>query len=147
MNRCTSEVLESYLCDYGWTFRREGEGLFRTHFQGDEQSFPLNIIMTDNVISFVIQPFVDITVDWESWPEISKLLLELNARSALAKFSINLEGQIELSMEVLAGSFGYESFSLSMGLLGYYADAYLEEILHGLDLAGYRYSETLHLLT
>lgn len=145
MNRCTSELLESYLLDYGWSFRREGKGLWKTSFRGEEQLFPLSIIMTDNIVSFIIQPFVELTVDWESWPEISRLLLEWNARATLAKFSLSGDGRIELSIEVLNNAFSYDSFSLTMGLLGYYADAYYEEILNDLDTMGFRYSESLNL--
>ncbi len=147
MNRCTSELLESFLADYGWVFHREGEGRWRTGFLGAEQSFPLSIILTETWITFVIQPFVSLAVDWESWPEISRLLLELNARSTLAKFAISPEGKIELSIEVLTRGFDAESLSLTLGLLGHYADASYDEILSGLDLIGYKYTESLNLLT
>lgn len=147
MNRCPSELLESFLLDYGWSFRREGAGLWKTSFHGEAQLFPLSIIMTDNVLSFVIQPFVELSVDWESWPEISRLLLELNARATMAKFSISGEGRIELSIEVLNSALSFDSFSLTMGLLGYYADTYYEEILSDLDQMGYDSSETRSLLT
>lgn len=157
MNRCTSELLESFLVDYGWAFRREGESgsgvkvegtsLWKTGFRGEEHIFPLSIIMTETWISFVIQPFVPLSVDWESWPEISRLLLELNARATMAKFSISAEGRIELGIEVLNAGFTYESFTLTMGLLGYYADCYYDEILSGLDHLGYSYTESLNLLT
>ncbi|MBC7532368.1 MAG: YbjN domain-containing protein, partial [Oligoflexus sp.] len=154
MNRCTSEMLESFLADYGWAFRREGDGngnrdgsgMWKTGFRGEEQIFPLSIIMTETWISFIVQPFVELSVDWDSWPEISRLLLELNARATMAKFSISLEGRIELSIEVLNAAFTYDSFSLTMGLLGYYADSYYDEILSDLDVIGYRYSESLNLL-
>lgn len=147
MNRCTSELLESFMLDYGWSFRREGTGLWKTSFRGEEHLFPLSIIMTENVLSFVIQPFIELSVDWESWPEISRLLLELNSKATMAKFSLSGEGRIELSIEVLNNAFSYDSFSLTMGLLGYYADAYYEEILNDLDQIGYRYTESLNLLT
>lgn len=147
MNRCTGELLESFLADYGWAFRREGEGMWKTGFRGEEQIFPLSIILTETWISFVVQPFVELSIDWDSWPEISRLLLELNARATMAKLSISLEGRIELSIEVLNAAFTYESFSLTMGLLGYYADSYYDEILSDLDMIGYRYSESLNLLT
>ena len=147
MNRCTSELLESFMLDYGWSFRREGAGLWKSSFRGEEQLFPLSIIMTDNVLSFVIQPFIELSVDWESWPEISRLLLELNSKATMAKFSLNVEGRIELSIEVLNNAFSFDSFSLTVGLLGYYAYAYYEEILNDLDQIGYRYTESLNLLT
>ncbi|RZA21628.1 MAG: hypothetical protein EOP10_16405 [Proteobacteria bacterium] len=147
MNRCTSELLESFMLDYGWVFSREGDGLWKTGFRGDDQTFPLSIIMTDNIISFVIQPFVDTEIDWDSCSEVSRLLLEFNARIAMAKFSLSEEGRIELSLDVLNSSFSYDSFLLTMGLLGHYADTYYDEILSDLDLINSRYSESFNLLT
>ena len=147
MNRCTSELLESFMLDYGWSFSREGDGLWKTAFRCEDQTFPLSIIMTDNIISFVIQPFVDIEVDWDNWPEISRMLLEFNARVAMAKFSLSDEGRIELSLDALNSAFNYDSFTLTMGLLGHYDDTYYDEILSDLDTIGYRYSESFNLLT
>lgn len=147
LRRCTSELLESYLKDYGFAYRCTGIGLWKTAFRGEEQLFPLSIILTENVVSFVIQPFVELLVDWESWPEISRLLLELNSKATMAKFALSAEGRIELSIEVLSSAFSYESFSLTMGLLGFYADNYYDEILESLDSIGFRYSESLNLPT
>jgi hypothetical protein len=147
MNRCTSELLESFMLDYGWAFRREGEGLWKTAFRSDGQTFPLSIIMTENIISFVIQPFVDADIDWEDGSEVSRRLLECNARIAMAKFSLSEEGRIELSLDVLNGAFNYDSFLLATGLLGHYADTYYDEILSDLDLVRSRYCESFNLLT
>ncbi len=146
MNRCTSEVLESYLAKYGWRFRSVGEGLWKTSFQTDGRDFPLLIILTDNILSLVVQPFLDLSIDWERWPEVSRLLLEMNSRSSLVKISIGAAGNMELSIEVLSRPLDYDSFTMILGLLSYYTETYAEELEDALDLIGYTSGESFPIL-
>lgn len=147
MIRCDGELLESYLADYGWSFRREGEGSWRTGFRGEDQCFPLHILLSDSWVTFSVQPFLSISVDWDSWPEISRLLLELNSTSTMVKLSVDGSGQMELSLDAFSLNFNYDAFCLAMGLLGFYADSFYDEILTRLDSLGFRYTESLNLLT
>jgi len=147
MERCTGPLLENYLSTYGWTFRASGNQEWKTAFQGQDQSFPLRIHLTDTWISFVIEPYLNLDIDWESWPEISRCLLELNGTSSMVRLSLCGKGQIEMGLEALNNRFCYESFCTCMGLLGFYADQFYDEILGRLDSIGFRYSESLKLLT
>jgi hypothetical protein len=147
MNRCDGKLLESFLSAYGWSYRREGDGAWRTGFRGEDQSFPLSILLSESWVTFSVQPFLSIPVDWESWPEISRMLLELNSKSTMVKLSLNPSGQMELSLEAFAINFEYDVFCLAMGLLGFYADSFYDEILTRLDSIGFRYTESLNLLT
>ncbi len=147
MERCTSELLESYLLKYGWAFDCVGTGLWKTAFQGEDREFPVSIIMTENLISFIIQPFIELSIDWDNWPEISKLLLDVNSRMTLAKFAVGADDRMELSIEVLKNGIDYDSLELILGLLTYYADLHHEGILGDLDLIGYRHTESLSLPT
>ena len=65
----------------------------------------------------------------------------------MARLSLNSEGHIELGLEALTQNFSYENFCTCLGLLGFYADQFYDEILSQLDAVGYRYSESLNLLT
>jgi hypothetical protein len=147
MERCTGAVLETYLADYGWTYRASGDQQWKTGFQGEEGVFPLVIRLTETWISFQIQPFLKLSIDWDNWPEIACRLLELNSKSPLAKLSISGEGHIELTLEALNHGFDYEEFCLMIGLLGFYADQFYDDILSHLDVLGFKYTETLRLLT
>lgn len=146
MERCTSQMLEAFLADYGWVFRSAGENEWLTGFEAEECSFPLRISLTETWISFQIQPFLGIKIDWECWPEISRWLLDLNHTSPLVKLSINAEGFIELNLDVLNMGFQYDGFCTILGLIGFYADMFYDDILSHLDLIGFRYSESLGLL-
>ncbi len=147
MDRCTGSVLESYLSDYGWVFQTDAEHQWKTGFHGESCHFPLVIILSDTWVSFHIDPFLQIAIDWESWPEIALFLLELNARHPMLKIGVSTHGHIELSMDVLNRAMDYENFCLALSLLGFYADLIYDEVLSHLDHIGFRYSETLSLLT
>lgn len=147
MERCTGPLLENFLATYGWSYRSTGQHEWTTGFQGQERSFPLRISMTETWISFQIEPYLGLDIDWESWPEISRCLLELNGRSSMVRLSLCDKGQIEMSLEVLNRQFCYEAFCTCIGLLGFYADQFYDEILARLDSIGFRYSESLKLLT
>lgn len=147
MNPCTGPLLESYLASYGWTHRVIGNLEWLTGFQGQERSFPLRISLTETWVSFSIEPYLALRIDWDSWPEIARCLLELNGQSSMVRLSLDSKGQIDLNLEVLAQHFSYENFCTCMGLLGFYADQFYDEILGHLDSIGYSYTESLKLLT
>ena len=147
MVQCTSNVLESYFYDYGWNFKSSGIRQWITGWRGEDRYFPLNISLTDTLISFSIQPFLKLQVDWESWPEISKLLLELNNECKMIKISIDPEYNMCLSMELPSSSLTFGCFKDSIGMLGYYADHVYDAILTFLDQLGFKYADSLNMLT
>ncbi len=147
MERCTGPLLENYLATYGWTYRSTGSQEWTTGFQGQDRSFPLRISLTETWISFQIEPYLGLEIDWESWPEIARCLLELNGRSSMVRLSLCDQGRIEMGLEVFNKQFCYESFCTCIGLLGFYADHFYDEILSRLDSIGFKYTESLKLLT
>lgn len=147
MERCNGQMLEAYLTTYGWAYRASGDQEWQSGFEGEECTFPLHISLNETWISFRVQPFIAIKIDWECWPEISRWLLDLNHTSPLVKLSINAEGYIELNLDLLNQGLNYEGFSVAIGLIGYYADLFYDDILSHLDTIGFRYSESLGLLT
>lgn len=147
MKTCTIQELKSYLDEYGWSYQQGDGRSLQTGFQGQDRSFPLQIQLTETWVSFTIEPYLDLDIDWESWPEISRCLLELNSCSSMVRLGIQEKGLIELSLDLLVQNFNYEGFVIAVGLLGFYADHFYDEILSRLDGLGFRYSESLRLLT
>ena len=142
-----ASTIESYLIDYGWNFRRLTPEHWQTGFQGKERQFLLHIFLSETWVSLNIPIYLDLAIDWESWPEIAKYLLELNHGSSMLRLSLCDSGRISLSLEVFTAQLSYEIFCTSMGLMGFYADWFYDEILNRLDSLGYRYTDKLKLLT
>lgn len=142
-----SQRLESFLTTYGWHFRRAGDGEWQTGFQGSERTYPMRISVTDSWVSFQVHPFMKLRIDWGSWPEIAPFFLEMNQACPLVKLVVCPDGYLGLTFELLSNRLDYETFSDSLGVLGYYADQLYDEILEFLDGIGYRYITSLRLLT
>ena len=139
-------ALQDYLNRYGWDYVKKSDTLIATGWQGEHRSFPLSIEITDTWVSFIVQPFLNLSIDWESWPEIALLLLEMNERTSMAKFSKNCDGCIVLSLDVFAENLSFQIFSDVIGLVGYYAEILYDELLTNLDAVGFRYCESLNIL-
>ncbi len=146
MNRCSSEMLECYLRDYGWSFRSNGPQSWLTGWQGQDRSYPLTVHLNDTWLVLNVNPFLKLNIDWESWPEISRYLLELNADCHMVKIVINQNGDIGLVLELLASNLAYSDFSDALGVLGYYADYLYDEILSQFDRIGFQYAHALSFL-
>ena len=78
MVQITEDKLESFLSNYGWAFKKVKDGVWRSGWQGAGRSYPLKISLCDTWLSFEIDPLVTMDIEWDSWPEISSFLLELN---------------------------------------------------------------------
>lgn len=147
MVRHVSQQLESYLYEYGWTFKQAAEGQWVTGFQGKERAYPLTLVASETWVTFQVHPFLKLSIDWECWPELARFLLELNHSCQMVKVVINDRGHIGLTLEVLSTKFDFEHFSDSLGILGYYADFLFDEILGFMDQIGFNYSLALNFLT
>lgn len=147
MNQCTPEVLEAYLQEYGWSYHYVDQGQWVTGWQGQERSYPLKISVCDTWITFQIKPFVKLTIDWDSWPELSYFILKKNDDCQMVKLALDENDQISLYLEVFANGFSYQDFNDTIGLMGYYADRLYDEILSHLDTIGFRYAHALNFLT
>ena len=70
MTQCSSGVVESWLHQYGWAFRTMGENRWCTGWEGEERYYPLYLSLSDTWMTFRIQPFIKLNIDWESHPGI-----------------------------------------------------------------------------
>ena len=141
------QELESYLCRYGWQYRIGSDDEVQTGWQGENRSYPLRIIVGSTWISFRVQPFLGLDIDWESWPEIATQVLEINDGTNMARLSIDEEGRLVLGMEIFTDDLNFTRLSNVLGIIGYYSDLIYEDILSVLDQAGFRYCESLNILT
>lgn len=147
MTKITANVLESFLREYGWSFRSLGDNQWITGWQGKEKSFLLRIIASNSFVSLNVGSIFSFKVDWEYWPELAAYLLTLNNDSKMVKLGIDENDEISLSMDILVKNLKYENFSHSLGILGYYADYFYDKILNQLHALGFQYSQPQKFLT
>lgn len=118
------EHIPSYFHAYGWNFERAGEGLFRTGFIGDTGQYEIWVRVTDQWIYFAINPFLERPEGREHGERVLSLMLKANHELNMAKFSLDEEGDVLLSVELPAESFSYSHFADALTALSHYADMY-----------------------
>ena len=118
----TPEKLEGYFEQYGWTFERVDESDFRTGFRGDVSSFRILVRIAGEWVYFSIAPFVVAPQDPECERKLYKRLLRLNQEINMAKFTVDGDGDVILTVELPSENLDYSEFSDALGALAYYAD-------------------------
>ena len=118
----TAETLEEYFERYKWTYQRLDETYFRTVFRGDVSSFTIQIRIAEDWVYFSIVPFVVSPQDPDCERKLYKHLLHLNHEMNMAKFTVDSDGDVNLTVELPSENLDYSEFSDALGALSYYAD-------------------------
>ena len=116
------ETIVSYFEQYGWSYEKIGESDFRTGFRGDVSVFRITVRVTDDWVYFSISPFIVAPQDADCERKLYKHLLKLNHEINMAKFTIDDEGDVVLTVELPGKELDYSEFSDALGALSYYAD-------------------------
>ncbi len=124
------ETIDNFFKQYGWTFQRETNDVWNTGWRGDASSFRMFIKLTDNWIYFTISPFVVAPKKPECKERLYYTLLRLNRDINMAKFCVDSDGDIVLTVELPCANLDYDEFSDAIGALCYYADDTYVELLN-----------------
>ena len=137
MTHSVIKILEKYLSKYGWSFKKVSEKTIISGWQGQHRCFPLVISYCDTWISFEVNPLLKLEIDWEFWPELTAFALNLNASSRMIRLSMTEEGTLSLLLDIFSANLNFQDFSDALGVLGYYADYFYEEMTNKLDRVGF----------
>ena len=119
----SSDELIDFFSRYGWQCDRRRHDLFRTGFVGDHGQFEIWVRHADPWLYFTINPFVDRDGEAHQGPVLD-LLLRANHALNMAKFALDNDGDVSLSVELPTEGFGYSQFADALTALSHYADAY-----------------------
>ena len=118
----TAEVLGEYFEQYGWSYQQLDETYFRTVFRGDVSSFVIHIRIAEDWAYFSVAPFVVTPQEPECERRLYKQLLRLNHEMNMAKFTVDSDRDVILTVELPIENLDYSEFSDALGALAYYAD-------------------------
>jgi hypothetical protein len=118
----TAETIAEYFEQYGWSYDQISETDFRTGFRGDVSIFRIVVHIADSWVYFSISPFVVAPQDPSCERALYKHLLHLNHEINMAKFTIDQDGDVILTVELPNENLDYSEFSGALGALSYYAD-------------------------
>ena len=119
----TAETIESYFEKYEWTYERVDDSHFVTGFKSNiVDIFSIYITLTPNWVYFTISPFLQDPIDPECECKLYKHLLQLCQQMNMAKFTVNTEGVVILTVELPSENLAYSEFVDALETLSYYAD-------------------------
>jgi hypothetical protein len=94
-----------------------------TGFSSDvTDSFAIYITLTPNWVYFAITPFVTAPGDPECEHKLYGHLLRLCQQINMAKFAVDSDGDVLLTVELPRENLDYSEFEDALGALSYYAD-------------------------
>lgn len=123
------ETIEEYLRRDEWPFERVDEHTWRSGFRGETNSFRFFIRLTENWVFFTIVPFVVAPRSEACELNLYRHLLRLNRQVNLAKFALDEDDDVVLTVEFPTESFDFSEFKDALDALSYYADKNYLEIL------------------
>lgn len=113
----------------GWPVEPLSEVTVRSRFRGNGRIFPLFIHLEPPFITFAIIPFARLPNEEADAEELLKRLLKLNREINLAKFSVDDDGDVVLSVEYRLEDLDPSEVRDAVDVLSFYADKHHAEVM------------------
>lgn len=127
----TPARIHEFFATYGWQYEFDQETTaWHTGFRGDISNFNIFVHLTENWIYFSITPFVNAPTHPGCIAKLHQYLLRLNHLINLAKFGIDAEGDVVLTVELPTENLVYSEFADGLNALSFYADDFYRNILN-----------------
>jgi hypothetical protein len=126
----TARNVEEFLARDGWPFERVDDNTWRSGFRGDVNSFRFFLRLTENWVFFTIVPFVVAPRSDASALDLYRHLLKLNREINMAKFAIDDDADVVLTVELPTENINEAEFKDALDALSYYADRHYLDILN-----------------
>lgn len=126
----TAARVEEFLTKDGWPFERVDDNTWRSGFRGDVNSFRFFVRLTENWIFFTIVPFVVAPKNESCALQLYRHLLRLNREVNMAKFAIDDDADVVLTVELPTENIDESEFKDALDALSYYADKHYLDVLN-----------------
>lgn len=112
----------------GWVLERLAEHTLRSRFRGASRVFPLFVHVDELFVTFAVIPFVKIAREIDEAGALLHRLLRLNREVNLARFSLDGDGDVILSVEYKIADLDPSEVRDAVDVLSFYADKFHPEI-------------------
>ncbi len=113
----------------GWTCDRISDDTWRSHFRGRAASIPFFVrVDPSGYLLFAMVPFLKSPEDEAKCAKLYNRLLTLNQSILMAKFSIDDDLDVVLSVEYPTKELDRSEFQDALNVLSYYADKHHDEL-------------------
>ena len=121
------EDLRACLEKDGWPVDVVSDVTMRSRFRSGERIFPLFVHLEPEHATFAVIPFARLPTD-ESGDLLADRLLVLNREMNLAKFSVDEDGDVILSVEYPLPDLDPSEVRDALDVLSFYAEKYRAEV-------------------
>jgi len=129
-------TVQSLFAEGGWPCERIGPDTWRTRFRSKRAQFPVLVRVGEGdgtpkgagFVTFAIIPYLRSPEEPALAARLYTRLLELNHRLMMAKYSIDDDLDVVLTVEYPTAELDRSEFSDALNALGYYADLHHEEL-------------------
>jgi hypothetical protein len=112
----------------GWPIETLSDALLRSSFRGGGRMFPVFIHREPEHVTFAVIPFVPLPEDQVLAHPLINRLLHLNREMNLAKFSVDDDGDVVLSVEYRLEDLDPSEVRDALDVLSFYAEKYQPEM-------------------
>lgn len=113
----------------GWPIEEVSENTIRSRFRGGDRIFPVFIHMEPEYVTFAVIPFVKLPKELEIAQGVVERLLRLNRDMNMAKFSVDEDDDVVLSVEYRLEELDPSEVRDAVDVLSFYAEKYRAEVL------------------
>ena len=124
----TLDDVQACLEHDGWPVEPLSDSSLRSRFRRGEHAFPLLVHVEDEHVTFAIIPFARLPEEPDDAGPLVVRLLRLNREINMAKFSVDDEGDVVLSVEYRLASLDPSEVRDAVDVLSFYADKHAAEI-------------------
>ena len=125
------ETVHDYFKTFGWKFEYDpATHTWLTGFRGETSNFDVLVHLTDDWLYFIISPFVNAPRDESCERGLFAYLLRANHAINMAKFSVDTDGDVVLTVELPTENLDYSEFADGINALSFYADQHYVEVLN-----------------
>jgi hypothetical protein len=112
----------------GWPVDELSATTLQSRFRGKARIFPLLVHVEDAWVSFAVLPYVRAPDDPDDAEALLRQLLRFNRQMNLAKFSIDEDNDVVLSVEYRIADLDPSEVRDAVDVVSFYADKYHEEV-------------------
>jgi hypothetical protein len=120
----SADDITGYFDTYGWKYERRDPTIYRTGFVGETGHYDIWLKVTDSWVYFAINPYVPKPDGKSHGSGTLTAVLRANHELNLAKFAVDDDGDVLLSVELPLEGFCYTHFADALTALAHYADDY-----------------------
>ncbi|MDI1448086.1 YbjN domain-containing protein [Polyangium sp. 6x1] len=124
----TLDEIRAVLEAQGWPVERLSEATLRSRFRSKDRIFPLFVHLEPLFVTFAVIPYARLPEEPDMAEALMTRLLKLNREINLAKYSVDDDGDIILSVEYRIEHLDPSEIRDAVDVLSFYADKHHQDV-------------------